>query len=293
MKIVFIGTVSFSYKMLEKIIKLNGEIVGVCTKEISSFNSDFEDLTPLCKKNNIPYTFIEDINSKENIEWIKELNPDVIFCFGWSTLIKEELLNFTKLGVIGYHPAKLPLNRGRHPIIWSLALGLKQTASTFFFMDKGADSGDILSQKDITIEYEDNAQTLYKKLIDISIKQIEDFLPKLQNNTYTKIKQNHELANSWRKRGEKDGIIDFRMSSLSVYNLVRALTKPYPGAHIKYKGKDIQIWKVKEIVCNLENIEMGKVIEKNSNSIIVKCQKNAVEILEHEFKELPNVGEYL
>ena len=60
------------------------------------------------------------------------MRPDIIFCFGWSRLIKEELLKIPKKGVVGYHPAMLPKNRGRHPLIWALALGIKTTGSTFF-----------------------------------------------------------------------------------------------------------------------------------------------------------------
>ena len=293
MRIVFIGTVEFSKKSLEKLIAMKADIVGVCTKEKSSFNSDFTDLTSLCQINNIPFKFVDDINSIENISWIKTLNPDIIFCFGWSSLIKKELLGLAPIGVIGYHPAKLPQNRGRHPLIWALALGLKQTASTFFFMDEGADSGDILSQKDFDISDTDDAQTLYTKIIDVALIQIEDFVPKLQNKSYKKIIQNHDLANTWRKRGKADGKINFCMSSAAIYNLVRALTKPYVGAHIEYKGKDISVWKVKIIANAEQNIENGKVLQSNENTIIVKTYDGAIEILEHEFKELPRVGEYL
>ena len=293
MKILFIGTVEFSYRILEKLIKLNAEIVGVCTKDESNFNNDFTDLIPLCKKNKIPYKFVDDINSKENIEWIKNLKPDIIFCFGWSSLIKKELLNFPKMGILGYHPASLPQNRGRHPLIWALALGLKKSASTFFFMDDGVDCGDILSQKDFEILYEDDAKSLYNKVSKIALNQIEEFLPKLQNNSFQRLKQNHSIANSWRKRGKKDGRIDFRMTSNAIYNLVRALTKPYIGAHIEYNGQDITVWKVEEIAFNKNNIEFGKVLENDGKSIIVKTYDKAIKIIEHEFKELPKVGEYL
>ena len=88
----------------------------------------------------------------------------MIFCFGWSSLLKERVLNIPPMGVIGYHPAKLPENRGRHPLIWAIALGLENSASTFFFMDKGADSGDILSQVDFNISYQDDAQSVYQKV---------------------------------------------------------------------------------------------------------------------------------
>ena len=293
MKILFVGTVEFSYKALEKLIELKAELVGVCTKDRSNFNSDFANLTPLCKENKIPYKFVDDINSKENIEWVSLLKPDIIFCFGWSNLIKKELLNLPKMGVIGYHPTKLPQNRGRHPLIWALVLGLKESASTFFFMQEGADNGDILSQKEFEILYEDDAKSLYNKVTNVALNQIEEFLPKLQSNSFKKIKQNHDKANIWRKRGKEDGKIDFRMTSNAIYNLVRALTKPYVGAHIEYNGKDLSIWKVEEIEFDKSNIEFGKVLENDGQTITVKTYDKAIKILEHDFVKLPNVGEYL
>lgn len=293
MKIVFIGTVEFSKKALQRLIEINAQVVGVCTKEKSNFNSDFADLTPICKEKKIPFKFVSDINSQENIEWIQSLNPDIIFCFGWSSLIKGKLLALAPMGVIGYHPAALPQNRGRHPLIWALVLGLKQSASTFFFMDEGADSGDIISQKNFEILETDDAQTLYEKVIDTALIQIKEFVPLLENKTYQKIKQNHKIANTWRKRCKADGKIDFRMSSKAIYNLVRALTKPYVGAHLEYKGKDIIVWKVKIVKNTEKNIESGKVLESDQNTFIVKTYDGAIKIVEHEFFELPNVGDYL
>ena len=293
MKIFFIGTVEFSKKMLLKLITIDAQIVGVCTKEISSFNSDFVDLTPICKSNKIPYRFVIDINSQPNVEWIKSLTPDVIFCFGWSNLIKQEILNLAPMGVIGFHPANLPQDRGRHPIIWSLALGLEKSASTFFFMDEGADTGDILSQKQFKILENDNAKTLYNKVIDIALLQIEKFIPQLENKTYKRVKQNHKLSNIWRKRGKADGRIDFRMSSKAIYNLVRALTKPYVGAHIEYKDKHVSIWETRILENTQKNIESGKILSSNKTSIIVKTYDGAIEILNHEFIKPPKVGQYL
>jgi formyl transferase domain protein len=293
MKILFIGAVEFSYKSLEKLIDLNAEIVGVCTKKVSNFNSDFADLTPLCNKANIPLRYVDNINSNESIDWIKSLKPDIIFCFGWSNLIKKELLNLPKMGIVGYHPALLPKNRGRHPIIWALALGLKASGSTFFFMTDGVDDGDILSQEEVEIFYEDDARSLYDKVLATALKQIEYFLPKLQNNSFQSFKQNNSLANAWRKRGKLDGKIDFRMTSGAIYNLVRALTRPYVGAHVEYNGKDVSVWKVKEVDFSRENIEHGKVLENDGRTIIVKTYDKAIKIIEHDFVELPKIGEYL
>lgn len=293
MRIVFIGTVEFSLQALNTLIDIDANVVGVCTKGTSSFNSDFANLIPSCEKSDIPYNLVDNINSKENINWIDNLKPDVIFCFGWSSLIKKELLTLAPMGVIGYHPAKLPQNRGRHPLIWALVLGLKKSASTFFFMEEGADNGDILSQIKFDISYEDDASTLYQKVISIALEQIKIFVPQLQAKKYARVKQNHNLSNTWRKRGKPDGIIDFRMSSRAIYNLVRGLTKPYIGANVIYKGKDIIIWKVEEVKIDMNNIEPGKILDIQDDRLLVKSYDGAILISEHEFIDLPKVGEYL
>jgi len=293
MKVVLIGSVEFSLRVLEKLIAIDVDLVGVCTKKSSTFNSDFFDLKPLCDINEVPCLHVGDINSTKSVEWIKNLKPDVIFCFGWSSLIKKDILAVAPMGVIGYHPAKLPKNRGRHPLIWALALGLKESASTFFFMDKGADTGDILSQVDFEISYQDDARNLYDKVVEIALIQIEEFIPALEKDTYTRIKQNEKESNSWRKRNELDGEIDFRMNSRSIYNLTRALTKPYVGAHIKFNEINYSVWKVKESNDFQENIEPGKVLRVFDKVFVVKSYDGAIEIIEHDFKEMPKVGEYI
>lgn len=293
MKILFIGTVKFSEIVFQKLIELNAQVVGVCTKEKSEFNSDFAELKPLCEKNKVPYKYVDNINSKDNYNWIKSLNPDIIFCFGWSNLLKKNILTLAPMGVLGFHPSELPKNRGRHPLIWALALGLKKSASTFFFMDEGIDSGEILSQKNFDISSNDDAQSLYDKMVNNALLQIEEFLPKLEKKNYRTIKQNDEDSNIWRKRVKTDGQIDFRMESQAIYNLVRALSKPYVGAHINYKEKEITVWKVEIVENKQNNIESGKVLDINEDKILVKTYDGAIRITHHEFEKIPNIGEYL
>lgn len=293
MKTFFIGTVEFSKCALARLIEMKTQIAGVATKFHAPLNADFADLVPLCKKAEIPYKFVNNINDEEIIGWIKSLRPDVIFCFGWSELLKKELLKLAPLGVIGFHPAALPANRGRHPIIWSLALGLQETASTFFFMDERVDSGDILSQKFIGIEYNDDAKSLYLKIINTAMGQIEDFVPTLKNGTYMRVQQDDSQANTWRKRSKSDGKIDFRMNSYAIYNLVRALTKPYVGAHVVYNGEEYKVWKSLERKNKDLNIEPGKILTVENNIITVKTSDGAVDLIEHDFKVNPLVGGYL
>ena len=123
MKILFIGTVEFSARALHELINIQIDIVGVCTLSSSPFNSDHEDLTSIASNSGIPVLSAPDLHSQTSLDWINKLKPDIIFCFGWSQLIKEPLLSLAPLGVLGFHPAALPANRGRHPLIWALVLG--------------------------------------------------------------------------------------------------------------------------------------------------------------------------
>lgn len=293
MRIVFIGTVEFSLRALERLLAMNVEIVGVCTLQESKFNADHVDLSGLCGEHGIPCMYAEDVNSVETLLWIQNKLPDVIFCFGWSKLIKQDLLKLAPLGVIGFHPAALPSNRGRHPLIWALVLGLEETASTFFFMDEGADSGDILSQRVIIIEDEDDARKLYNKVINSALEQIHEFVPQLSTGSYLRYKQDSLLTNSWRKRGSADGKIDWRMSANSIHNLVRGLTKPYVGANFIVGGQEIKVWKTTVIWDAPRNLEPGKIFMMKDYNPIVKCGEHAICLLSIEPSIELKVGTYL
>lgn len=297
MKVGFIGCVQSSQMALNALLGMKSagvDLVAVITKKESSFNADFVNLAPLCKEYDIPVHF-EDVQHKErSVEFMKVHGPDVIFCFGWSYLLNDDFLTLPKLGVIGFHPAKLPKNRGRHPIIWALALGLNETASTFFKMDKGADTGPILSQADIDIDFTDDANSLYKKIISTAEQQIIDFTERLLNGTAEFKSQDHCKASVWRKRTRQDGMIDWRMSAESIYNLIRALAKPYPGAEFKYKENILQVWNSRvcsEIFAN--NIEPGYILAVEHNDVLVKCSgHSALWLLDVGLDKL-KVGEYL
>tara|TARA_B100000780_G_scaffold277400_1_gene248025 strand:- start:4288 stop:5169 length:882 start_codon:yes stop_codon:yes gene_type:complete len=293
MKIIFIGSVEFSLNTLKAIIDQGGDVVGICTLKESSFNADFCDLNDFAQSKNIPCLYIEDINSQKSINWISKFHPDVVFCFGWSRLLKKELLSIAPLGVIGFHPAALPVNRGRHPIIWAIALELKETASTFFFMDEGADTGDIISQKRIEISKTDNAGTLYNRLTELAINQIKEFLPLLQKKSFERIKQDHSLANTWRKRTSKDGIIDWRMNANVINNLVRALTKPYIGAEFTYKNVQYKVWQSEVLPSKFQNDEPGKVVDVRGDSSFIKCADGIIHLVSIEPKLIVKKGDYL
>lgn len=294
MNILFIGCVESSEILLSILIKEKFNICGVITKKNSIYNSDFKNLDALCKINNLRYIYTDDVNCEKCIEFAKDVAPDIIYCFGWSQLLKSEILSIAPKGGIGFHPTSLPQNKGHHPIIWALALGLKETAVSFFKLNLCADDGEIYFQQKVLIDYEDDARSLYNKIMQIAKMGVIQISNDISNDCLRPIDIQCEESNIWRKRGIQDGIIDWRMSGKAIYNLVRALAKPYIGAEFYYKEKIIKVWKVEELVYEgLENIEYGKVIEvKSETDFCVKSYDNIIHVIECDPIEL-KVGEYL
>jgi len=295
MRIAFIGCVHFSANMLSMLLEHpDAEIVGLVTRGGSSFNSDYEDLRALTKQTDIPVFLDENNRGQPRMAaWLRDRRPDVIYCLGWSYLLSAEVLAVPPLGVVGYHPAELPQNRGRHPIIWALALGLEQTASTFFLMDEAADSGDILSQVPVGIDSDDEAGDLYQKLCDTALEQLRTLTTELATGQAKGTPQDHSRANYWRKRSTLDGCIDWRMPAVGVHNLIRSLAHPYPGAHCNHDGKEVKIWRARPHNTAPANIEPGKILRVREGRILVKCGDGAVELIEHEFDPTPPEGGYI
>jgi len=301
MRVCLIGCVEFSQHALHTLIDLEAsdiiEIAGVVAKKNSKFNSDFVDIGEVALNYCRPETPTHYFTDEDTlVKFIETIEADVIYCFGWSNLLTTAVLDAAPKGVIGFHPAELPKNRGRHPIIWALALGLTETASTFFRMDDGADSGPIISQEKISISPDDDARTLYDKIVSVAMKQIKKFTVELADGRVYFQDQDKSLANHWRKRTPQDGLIDWRMRAHDIKNLVRALTSPYPGAEFLLKGgQAVKVWRASVASEPIpSNFEPGKVLNVQNHMVLVKCAGNtAVWLLETEPQLRVNVGEYL
>ncbi|MBV1901867.1 MAG: hypothetical protein KUG56_09355 [Kordiimonadaceae bacterium] len=295
MKVALIGCVEFSRRAMQALQEADSiDLCGVITRKQSQFNADFVDLGQVLSGSATSVHYVDGKDQTSMVSFLTEVQPDVIFCVGWSYLLGAAILEIPPQGVIGYHPAALPKNRGRHPIIWALALGLQETASSFFMVEETADSGALISQKYVPIMPEDDAGSLYKKLLDVSDGQIKDICAQLVDGTLIPVEQDEKVATSWRKRTPADGIIDWRMSAAMVHNLVRALARPYPGAICLFDGQEIPVWKTAVAdTATAENYEPGKLLRRTDTRLLVKCGEGAVWLLDHGFDALPEEGEYL
>jgi methionyl-tRNA formyltransferase len=281
MKIVFIGNVLFSYFMLKTLISLKCDIKLVITTKKNLFNSDYYNLTPLCKNNNIKVITDSNLDESKLIHKIKEQKPDYIFCIGWSKILSKKILSIPTKFCIGYHPSDLPHNRGRHPIIWAKALGLTKTASCFFKIDEGIDTGDIISKKYVMINKKDDSYMIYKKLVKVSKKQVTLIINDIRSSKKIFFQKQKINSNSWRKRNINDGKIDWRMNASSIDNLIKSLNRPYPGAHFFHKNNLIKVWESKVIKNKSINIEPGKVVSRLKNNIIIKCGTDSIKLIKY------------
>ncbi len=264
--------------------KINFNLL-ICSKK-STFNSDFVDLGEKAKKKKIEFIYeenIKDFNAQKII--LDNHKIDLVFVIGWSKIIKEPILSSYKNKIIGFHPAELPKNRGRHPIIWALVLGLKKTASTFFFLTKEPDAGDILNQKIIKISNKDYAKDLYDKVLKAIPEQINEIIDDFLHDSLNPVRQVKKDSNVWRKRGEIDGKIDWRMNSKNIYNLIRALADPYPGAYFIYNKKKFLVSSSKIVNLKIDNQEPGRIIRNNSKELIVKTGDKAISFSKNQFKD--------
>jgi len=277
MKIAYISGVEFGFKLLEEILKNNFQISIVFSYVDSKKDiySDYMSFDKLCKKYNIRHIKVQNINEKENVKFLKTISPDLILVMGWSQLLKNEIIQIPKYGIIGSHPTELPKFRGRAPIPWTILKNLKESALTFFYIENGVDNGDIIDQQKFEIKEYDDATIIYNKIIGIGKKMIVKNLKLFETNSINRIKQNEsKFIEYWEKRTSKDGKINWNDNSENIFRLIRASTHPYPGAFTFYNKKKLKIFKAR--CMNNMNSDPGKILSINSNGVFIGTKKGII-----------------
>src|SRR5580704_13964008 len=244
-RIVYVGAHMESYAPFRRLIQRGDNIVGFVTLIPESMQkmSGATDLTGLAENAGIPMLRIKNINSPEAMDWIRALEPDVILVIGWTQLLKDELLRMPKLACLGFHASLLPKYRGRAPINWALIHGETVTGNSMITLEPEADTGDVVAQRAIPITDEDDCNTLYQKVGQTEVEMLEEVLPQLQRGIVPRSKQDNSIATVMPKRRPEDGLVDWSRTTRELYNWVRALTEPYPGAFTFVNGEKVLLWK--------------------------------------------------
>jgi len=195
-----------------------------------------------CATHEISLVKSKNINDQLVVDAIKTAKLDWLFIIGWSQIARKPILDAPLFGVIGAHPTLLPIGRGRAAIPWTILRGESRTGVTLFKMDEGIDSGPILAQQVIPISENETATSLYKKVDKAHVEIIHDFIPRLMSNDIQFREQSEALATVWPGRHPADGEISLSGSVWDADRLVRAVTRPYPGAFFYEGGKKIIVW---------------------------------------------------
>lgn len=285
MKTILIGAVTTTRRVLETMVEVNFPISYVFSlDDAASKNvSDYDPVFETAEKFNVPYKKFKKINDEENVKIIKEIEPDYIFVIGLSQLVKDEIINAAKKGVVGFHPAPLPKYRGRATNVWQQLLGVKESAVSVFFIDDGIDSGDILAQEPYYIGENDYCQDVLDKIDEAAIIAMRKVLIGLRDNTLVPVKQNDEEATYTLKRSPEDGLIDWNQSIRDIHLLIRAISRPYPGAFSMYDGKSkIVIYKA-EVLENKKYIGFnGQIAELRKDGFDVVCKDGLLRVTDYE-----------
>jgi methionyl-tRNA formyltransferase len=176
---------------------------------------------------------------------ISALKPSIIYSFSYRHLIPANVLALAPLGAFNLHPSLLPAYRGRAPVNWVLVNGERETGVTLHHMVARADAGDIVGQRAVAIDDSDNALILYRKLVPLGVELIEELHPKIAAGNAPRRKMDISKGSYFGRRKPEDGRIDWRWPSRQIFNLVRAVTHPYPGAFCFVGGQKLLVWESK------------------------------------------------
>ena len=245
MKAVVLAYHTIGCEGIRALIESGYEIQAVFTHvDAPHENIWFESVAELAAEKGIPVYAPEDINHPVWEKRIAELAPDVIFSFYYRDIVKKEILALPAKGCINLHGSLLPAYRGRCPVNWVLVNGESETGVTLHYMTPKADDGDIIAQRSIAITDDDTAKTLFEKTIGEAQTLLKETLPAILAGTAPRIPQDASKASYFGGRKPADGEIDWSKSAGAIRNLVRAVTKPYPGAFTFIGDRKCLIWQV-------------------------------------------------
>lgn len=294
LKVIFMGTPDFCVPILEELIK-KCTVIAVVTQPDKEVGRK-KVLTPspikeVTLKNNIKV--LQPVKIKEEYQDIIDLNPDIIITCAYGQIVPEVILNAPKYGYINVHASLLPKLRGGAPIHKAIINGYKKTGITIMYMDKGMDTGDMISKKEVDITDFDTAETLHDKLQKASVPLLMETLPSIINGTNKREKQNNDEATYAYNVSREDEHVNFNDTSLNVYNKIRGLNS-WPGAYATLDDKNIKLW-VSKISDNVYDKKPGTIVNLSKDGMEVVTKDKSILITELQLpgKKKMNIKDFI
>jgi methionyl-tRNA formyltransferase len=285
MRVVLIGVVSSAKAAFDGLNDAGAEIAAVFTADVERMimtskmeSSYFVDFKPLARQVRIPLRHVDDVNNY--VEEISSLKPDLIYIIGWPQLVRQSILSIAPC--IGMHPAPLPRRRGGAPLNWQLIDGERQSAVSLLKLGTGVDDGDILLQLPFEIGDTDYIEDVLNMVNQLTYQGVRDSFLQICSGKAQWIQQDHSRATVMRRRRPDDGLINWNDSALRIYNLIRAVSHPFPGAFSNIDDSVIKIWRSdipQGYRPKLKAIP-GEVLDLFKGNIVVSCRDYCIAISE-------------
>ena len=284
MKITWIGNHEEGVLAFRETVNANGVDAFITLDEgaFSKRSAGSRAYIEMCEENNIPVYYVDTIKGERAFEIISAQKPDLLVVLGWSEILPEQLLDIPTIGTIGTHAALLPHNRGSAPINWALIHGEEKTGNTMMWLSKDVDAGAIIDQIEFPITRFDTCKTLYERVAETNAKMLVRLIESLSNSIKPVLPIKNETDEPiLPRRRPKDGLINWNQSAIQIYNFIRALTKPYPGAFSYLGNKKYLLWEATVLpVTSTEEpgtiMGSGYGFAHNGSGICVATQDNAL-----------------
>lgn len=242
-RVVVFGYHDMGVACLQELLSQGANLVGVVTHADDPGETIwFGSVAEAARERGIPVLAPENPNAPGMVEEIRAFRPDLIFSFYYRRLLSAAILALPRLAAVNLHGSLLPKYRGRAPLNWVLVRGESKTGVTLHHMDDKADHGDIIGQREVAIATEDTALTLWRKLTAAGRLLVAEMYPQIAAGRAPRVPQDHSLATTFGRRRPADGLIDWSRPAWDVYNLIRAVTHPFPGAFSFWGERRIFLW---------------------------------------------------
>ncbi len=231
------------YVCLQELLRAGDTVAAVLTHADDPAEEVwFRSVRQLAEAHGLPVFAPPSVNTPEWVARIAAWQPDFIFSFYYRKLLSKEVLAVPRLGALNMHGSLLPKYRGRCPVNWVLIHDERGTGVTLHYMEEKPDRGEIVAQRAVPISDDDTALTLFRKLTEAAAALMRETYPALCAGTAPRLPQNQALASYFGGRRPEDGRIDWSKPARTIFNLVRAVTHPYPGAFTFADGRKLYVW---------------------------------------------------
>ncbi len=242
-RILFFGYSEVGYECLSLLLERGDNVVALIT-HADNPNEKIWFKTPAvaAKEKGVPVFTPESVNNDEWRATIAELKPDLILSVYYRNMIGTKILAMPRLGAWNMHGSLLPKYRGRAPINWAVLHGETRIGMTLHRMVKSADAGAVVDQEGVDIGPRDTAEQAFRKVMPCARKVLARQIDALLAGTAKETAQDESQANYFGGRKPEDGRINWGQTSRQIFNLIRAVTDPYPGAFTDVDAARLMVW---------------------------------------------------